>query len=194
MNLAIGKYKFSIGLNVLIAAVTAVLLFVFLFVAFTVLQPRFKELGQVRKNIAQKETEIELNQNYFVKLKDAKTELDKYQPELSKIDSSLPDTPLVPDFFDFLQTVASQSGLSIQNSGSFTTAPSAAFPALQDTSFSLALSGSYGAFKTFLTTLEKSARIIEVDSMSFSPTNAPEAGKKTNDFFGFTLTVKTHSY
>lgn len=194
MNFLIGKYKLSIGLNTLVATATAVLLLIFFLVAFSSLQPKFNELKQIKKDIAQKENEIELNQNYFVKLKDAKTELNKYQAELSKIDSALPDDPLVPDFFDYLQNVASQSGLLIQNSGSFVTSLSSAFPALQETSFNLSLTGSYGSFKTFLTTLEKSARVIEVNSMSFAPANAPGTSKKTNDFFSFALIVKTYSY
>src|SRR4030042_1442900 len=155
MNLSFGRYKLSLGLNALITIVTSVLIIIFLLVGFLVLQPKFKELGEIRKNIVQKETEIELNQNYFVKLKDTKTELDKYQGELSKIDSALPDNPLVPDFFGFLQGVASQSGLLLERSGSFTTALSPRFSVLQETSFSLGVAGSYSAFKTFLTSLEK---------------------------------------
>ena len=194
MNITIGKYRFSIGLNILVAAVTAVLIFVLLLTAFSVLQPKIKELTKIGKEISQKETEIELNQNYFVRLRDTKTELDKYQPELSKIDSSLPNDALVPDFLGFLQGATSQSGLLLQKSGSFVTSPSSNFPLLQETTFSVGVAGSYGAFKTFLNSLEKSARVIEVNSITFSPGTASAAGGRTSDFFNFDLSVKTYSY
>jgi Tfp pilus assembly protein PilO len=54
--------------------------------------------------------------------------------------------------------------------------------------FSLELSGSYPAFKNFLAILEKSAKIIEVENISFS------SPAKDDSAFSFNVAVKFYSY
>lgn len=59
-------------------------------------------------------------------------------------------------------------------------------PEIWETKIDLVLSGSYSAFKNFLSILEKSARLIETESLSFS---SPK-----EETFQFDLKIKIHSY
>ncbi len=86
--------------------------------------------------------------------------------------------------FDLLQKTASQNGLIIKNmDSSSVTNPEG----IQEVSVDLKAVGLYSGFKSFISVLEKSARMIEIESFSFS---TPQEG----EIFDFILTMKTYSY
>ncbi|MBM3257972.1 MAG: hypothetical protein FJZ05_02040, partial [Candidatus Nealsonbacteria bacterium] len=89
---------------------------------------------------------------------------------------------------NFVQLACSQSGLVLESISPFTVAAVSSMTNVKEISMSLKVSGSYSALKSFLAVLEKSARLIEIEDISFSsPTN-------NQDLFSFSLKVKIHSY
>jgi len=167
----------------------------FITIGITILWPKLQETGEIKENIRAKEAEIKTAEEYFSDLNKTKADLEKYEIELSKIDSALPNNPSVPTFFDFLQKVSSQSGLILERLSSFVTAPSTNFPGFQETVFSFDVRGSYSSLKTFLSVLEKSARLIEVENIAFSSAVKSEIiSPKEKDLFTFSLRVRVYSY
>ncbi len=151
------------------------------------LWPKFQDLREVQKNIKEKEEQLQSNEEYFSNLKEIKISLEDYQGKLSKINSALPDDPSLPSLFNFLQKASSQSGLTLKGISPFAISSSEEFPTLKEIQFGLKIIGSYSSFKNFLSTLEKSARLIEVENISFISPGEDEP-------FIFSLIIKVYSY
>jgi Tfp pilus assembly protein PilO len=148
--------------------------------------PKYQELEALKLKIFQKQLEFQSQEEYLTDLKNASQELEKYQESLSKIDSALPEDASLPALFDFFQKASSQSGLVLGNFGSVTISPKEE-STLKEIRLALSLSGSYSALKDFLSILENSARMVEVENISFSSPSEKEP-------FFFKLGIKVYSY
>jgi len=166
----------------------AILVISILIIGVFLVFPRCQDLRALRLEIGRRNTELQSKEKHISNLQEASQELEKYQLELSKIDSALPSSPSLPSLFNFLQKVSSQNGLILEEIGSFSVSVPEEKPEIKEISLNLGVSGSYSAFKNFLSTLEKSARLIEIESISFS---TPE---KKESPFSFDLKIKVHSY
>jgi len=174
-----------------------VFLFLTLILALFLLLPQYQRLRNLQIEIKVKKTEIENQENYLKHLNDLSEKLKKYQPEISKIDSTLPPRPDLPSLLHFLQKASSQNGLVFKDLGTFSIIlpkklegpvgemPKAS-PEFKEISLDFGVSGSYSALKNFLSTLEKSARLILVESLSFSV--------EKEETPSFKLKIKTFSY
>jgi Tfp pilus assembly protein PilO len=167
--------------------------------------PKFQEMRVAQKQLESKETTLEQKKAYFEEIDILSEKLKQYPDELAIIDFSLPDDFSLPFLFDFFEKIISRNGLFLTNisqsqdsQSSFRSSRSSANPEifeetepgnkLQESRTSLSLSGSYFAFKNFLYSVEKSARLIEVENASFA---LPEDKIST---LNFNITVKTNSY
>jgi type IV pilus assembly protein PilO len=155
--------------------------------AATLLWPKFQDLQISRKNLEEKKDEFQNKEEYLMKLTGLRNSLKEYQTEFSKIGFALPDNPSLPSLFSYLQETSSESGLVLERISPFSLSSSQNFPGLQETIFSIEVSGVYSSFKNFLSLLEKSARLIEIENISFSSGGDDES-------FAFDLKIKVHSY
>lgn len=143
--------------------------------------PKYQGVQALRLNIKAKEMELQSKEEYFSQIKEISEELEKYTESLSKISSALPETPALPSLLNFLQLTASQTGLVLEKvilggvGGG-------------EIRVTCQMAGNYPAFKNFLVALENSARMIEVEEISFK---SPE---KAGESFSFSVQIKTHSY
>jgi len=164
------------------------------------LLPKFQKYNELRKKVEEKRNEIKYSQEYFLKLTEVKTELKKYEVELAKIDSALPNDSFLPSVFNYLQKTTAQSGLVLKGMGSFSVVSSGKDPDIKEITLGLEVSGPYDSFKNFLSTLEKSARLIEVGNISFagsggkSTAEGEKTSEKEEEVFNFSLSIKVHSY
>ena len=134
-----------------------------------------------------KEIEINSRNAYFQNLRSLSEKLEEFKEDVAKIEAALPSDPSPPSFYNFLQKTVSENGLILRNIGGFAVSPLTSNPSLNAISLSLEVSGSYASLKNFLGAIEKSARIVEVNSISFS---APEE----EGLFNFTLGIQAQSY
>lgn len=154
---------------------------------FVLILPKREALNFSQKKVEEKIAEIQGKEEYFSNLSKISEALKNYTANLSKIDSALPEDPGLPILFDFLQRSSSQSGL-VLTEANLSALPSPTQPSeIQETKVKLTVSGSYSSFKNFLSILEKSARLIEVESLSFSSPPKEESIK-------FDLQIKVYSY
>jgi len=149
--------------------------------------PEYRSLKAAQVEISQKEANLKTEKDYFAKVENLSAELENNKSEMAKIDSALPKSPSVPDFLNFLQDASSQSGLVLLSLGSATVSSDPG-KTVKETRLSFQVAGSYAAFKNFLSVLEKSARIINVEAISFSSPRDPKGN------FIFNLTIMTNSY
>lgn len=157
------------------------------------LLPKFQEFQSQNKVLENKKNELLYKEEYFSKLQNVETQIKEYQAELDKIDVALPNYPSLPSFFDFLQTNTSQSGLVISDMGNFSVSNSK-YSGLKEVSLKLDVSGPYESLKNFLSILEKSSRVIDVESISFKASDAEETKSQPEDIFVFSLSLKVYSY
>jgi len=158
-----------------------------LVLGIVLLWPRYQNLKELQESVSQKETEIQQQEQYFSNLSQIEEKIRKYDKELAKINSALPEDPSLPSLFNFLQKASSQSGLILKGISPFEISLLESSPNLKEIQFSFQVSGPYSSFKDFLSTLENSARLIEVENISFS---SPKEG----ELFNFNLRVKVYSY
>jgi Tfp pilus assembly protein PilO len=166
--------------------VSAISFLIVIAVAVLVLWPKFQELQKLQGDIERERAEIQLKKEYVLMLDEAMAELESNKAEVSKIRTALPVNPSVPSLFNYLQRTASGSGLILTEISPFTVSSSVAFANLKQTVFTIKASGPYPSFKNLISTLEKSARLIEVESISLS------SGQEES--FDFNLRLKTFSY
>jgi len=170
-----------------IPLIIAICFLISLLLGALILWPRLQDLKKIQASLRDVSSELQYQEQYFSQLAEIQNKLGKYEEKLSKIDSALPDNPSLPALLNFLQKASAQSGLVLKGISPFTVSSAGNNPNLRKTQFSLELSGSYSSFKEFLSTIEKSARLIEVENISFS---APKEG----DTFTFNLRIKVYSY
>lgn len=148
--------------------------------------------------MALKEDEKKQNE-YFNSLKQIESDLENYKDALKKIHTALPENPALPELLNFVQKLASQSGLYLKKIGSIE-AQEVPKMQLKEVKIEIVLSGDYQGFKKFVSGLERSARLIEIADINFSyPLEAEkkqegEQKKKKEEvtIFDFQLTIKVY--
>ena len=151
---------------------------------------KYQELTLLKSESKNKNAELQYEKEYFSKLSDVSKKLEKYKENLAKINSALPMNPRLPDLLNFLQKTSSQSGLVLKKIGlplSKLNKNEDWNPEIQETAFNITVAGSYFAFKNFLSVLEKSARMIALETVSFS-------SPQEEISWTFNLRLKTYSY
>jgi len=152
--------------------------------------PEYQKLQILNSDIENKKTELQSQETYFSQVKEISTQLQGYSDALAKISSALPKDPSLAALANFLQTNSAQTGLILKKivlGG--TAAPSENKGFFTETRLVIQVSGSYEAFRNFLSLIENSARIIEVENVSVEI--PPQETKESPTF---TLNLKITSY
>lgn len=146
--------------------------------------PRFQEFSAVQKELSVKQAELESRDRYFAHLKYLQNRVNAQQALVAKIDAALPNDSQLPGLYEFLQSLAAGSGLSLR-SIAVSQNSSGQGARVQRTSASLQLGGSYEDLKVFLSNVLRASRMTDVEAISFS---SPQTGT------GFVFTIRTNSY
>lgn len=185
----------------------AIILFGFSFVIGLVFCfPKFQEMLSAQKQLQAKETEVEEKKAYFAEIDILSEKLEQYPDELAVIDFALPDDFSLPFLFDFFEKIIFRNGLFLKNisqvadsgfkSGrgftpkldSDVEQKASGDKQLKEIKIFFTLSGSYPAFKNLIYSMEKSARLINVEKLSFS------LPKDETSVLLFDIKTKTHNY
>ena len=170
-------------------------------IAFFLLWPEISKYSDFGLKIKAKDLELKNQEKYFSQISDLNEKLKGYQPELDKIDSAIPSEPSVPSLLDFIQGISAQSGLIFNKLSSFSITalkkPTNAeeqttlTERLKEISIAFEVSGSYSALKNFLSKIEESSRLVEVDSITSGKAGAvaEEEGP-----LSLNITIKAYSY
>ncbi len=152
--------------------------------------PQYQAFNNLKEEIKVKKIELQAKEEYFSYLEEIPSKLKNYDSELKKIDSALPSSPEVLHLLNFVWEKSLQNGLILEKIEIGNTSP------LKDNGKELEIlkihlgfsfSGSYLAFKNFISELQKSARLIEVEELSFKTITQKE-------IFSFDLKIWSHFY
>lgn len=148
--------------------------------------PKYQEVADLRTQIKEREIVLQYKEEYFRNLYNLEKELEGYKEPLQKVNSALPGKdPDLPSLFDFLQKAVSENGLVLEKIGPFSVYSPGTGGELGEAHLQLSVQGPYLSFENFLVSLEKSARLIGVEKLSFS---SPEKGET----FKFDLRIKVY--
>ena len=149
--------------------------------------PKYQDFSNVGIELRKKEIELSQKEDYFASLKSLSDKLAQYPEELGKINSALPDDLSVPALFSFIQEASSENGLVLENLDLGKMIPDKDEPRIKKVEFAASVSGSYAAFKNFLSALYNNTRMVDVKSISFmSPTES--------NLFSLTLDLVAYSH
>lgn len=166
-----------------VITVGAFLLSLFCLVSFVL--PQYQDLQSAQVEIKVKQLELQTREKYFKNLRDLDKKLKERQAEMDKVSSGVPGEPSLPALFNFLQSTASQQNLVLRKVAIGQTALVLERPLVQKITMNMDVAGSYENFKKLISGLEKSSRLIQVESLIFA---LPEKG----DSFLFNLSISVN--
>jgi len=170
----------------------AITIFITILLVFFLVTPEYKLFKQLQQQLGEKRAEYRAQFDYYNAIAETHAKLQDHQEEIKKIDDALPRDVDLGKLVYSLQETAGISGLTVKNlslSKSSQAAPSQEMSAtIKDLVFSMDLAGDYAALENFIISLEKSSRIFEISSISFS--SSPTSSSSNS----FSVQIKTHSY
>lgn len=147
--------------------------------------PEYKKIQPLTLQIKYIESDIKNQETYFSELKNVSSKIEKdYKNKISLIEYAFPKDPNLPLLYDFMIKTCSRNGLILTSLSNSVSEPSES-KKQGSIALSFGVSGSYASFKNLVSSLEKSARIFNIDSISFS------SPAETNKPFDFSLNIKT---
>ncbi len=185
------------------ALISVLLILVIVFGTVFLWWPKYEKFSGLRQELKDKEAAVKQKQDYFKKLEEISNELKSYQDQVAKVESAFPEAPSEADLLAFIQKSASQSGLLLKEAGNSKVSAASQQQKIKDlnqSSFSISLTGKYDSLKSFLSALYKNSRLVEVSLFSLSQpkeTEAPKAKGKIpvkTDSFVFDLTITAPYY
>ena len=163
-----------------------ILLFAGLAVGIFLTWPQYQDFQQVSFDLQEQEQALENKTAYLEELAKVKADLVKFREPFSKVEAALPLDPQLPALYDFLQTTAAFSGMSVRNISVSVQDQEQAL-LMRTIPVTLELTGSYGALKELISRLETASRMALVQSLNIS------LGQET-ERFSVTLQLNVYSY
>lgn len=148
--------------------------------------PKYQDFQQLSFELKVREQELENKETYFTDLTRIKADLLEFKEPFLKVEAALPLDPQLPALYDFLQTTAAFSGMSMRNI--LVSVQDKPQPHLMRTiPVTLELIGSYGALKELISRLETVSRMAQLQSLHVSRSTDPER-------FNVIFKLNTYSY
>ena len=163
-----------------------ILLFLGIALGIFLTWPKYQDFQQLSFELQEREQKLENKEIYFADLTKVKADLGKLRESFSKVEAALPLDPQLPALYDFLQTSAAFSGMSVRRISSSLEDQTQAL-LIRTISVTLELTGSYGALKELISRLGTASRMAALQSLSISGSEDPER-------FNVTLQLHTYSY
>lgn len=158
--------------------------------------PEYNNYQDLQVQLAEKTAEYNAQVDYYAAIKKTHNDLIARQEEIKKIDEALPQDPAINKVVYYLQDEIKKNGMIMKNL--FLSKTSSGTGNIKEIVFSTNLVGDYASLERFIIALEKSSRIFDVTSITFSTgttttaTRANPASSASSQ--GFSLQIKTYSY
>jgi len=182
-------------------ATIIICLLISLLLVFFLLWPEIQKYRDLNLSVKIKDIQIENQDKYFSQIKNKAEKLKSYEEEISKIDSALPDDPGIPSVLEFVVQTANENGMQLTEIANTSIAsaqkatgnqatqePGVINNKLKEASIEFKILGEYSALKNFIATLEKNARLIELNTINFS-----SEGTEKGALPSFLIKIKTYS-
>jgi Tfp pilus assembly protein PilO len=157
-----------------IIIITSSIIISIILVAFLV-WPEYMAFSDASKQLSQKILQLENQNKYIQSLKVADSQLKEKTELVEKINSALPNEVDIPSLLEFLQKASISSGVSLNKISWESVSFGGEKEKIKKHYFGAEITGSYFALKNFLFAVETSARLINIEQLSF--TTSSESNK-----------------
>lgn len=154
----------------------AIILFITLLLSFYLMVPKYKELKVLQLDLAQKEAEYNAQFAYYSEITNKFKDVQLHKDDLQKISDALPPSVTFGQLAYYFQKQSKDNGLILKS----ISLSQASTGNIKDIIFSLNLSGDYLSLENFIVSLERSARLFEVSTVSFGLSGTPSAQGASN--------------
>lgn len=176
--------------SVIMVVVALILIFLFLI-------PAYQKMNALQNELTRKQVEYDGKLAYYTKIDDLIKGIEDRKEALEKIDSALPSDFYFSSLVYFFQKESALAGLGVTSTTLSQISPPNKKTKIRDIIFNLNVSGTYDDFKNFLSVLDQSARLFEVNSVSFSTPAALQNTRSVNAAsrtYNFDIEIQTHAY
>lgn len=163
-----------------------ILLFVGVAAGIFLTWPKYQDFQLISSELKEKEQTLENRETYFADLARVKADLLEFTEELAKVEAALPSDPQLPALYDFLQSTAALSGMSVRDISASVQDQKQAL-LMRTIPVTLELTGSFGAVKELVSRLNTASRMAFLQSLNIS-------GGQDPGRFNVTLQLHTYSY
>ena len=180
----------------------AIIIFIIILLMYFFAVPKYYEFRALQVKLSEAEAEYNGKFAYYSEVSKVFRELEDRKESLDKIENAIPPKPQLADLIYFLQQKSSESGLIVKNILLTKISSVTSESSIKEIIFSLDLLGNYQSLKNFLSLIEGSSRLFEVDNISFGsqvtnqslPNNSVVQSSSAQETYSFKLEIKTHSY
>lgn len=185
--------------------VTIILIVISLVLVFLFVIPQYQASKGLETTLAEKQAEYDGRSAYHAKINEVLRQLASRKDVLEKVDNALPADFTIAPLVNFFQSKGLENGLTVKSVVFSQIQPvvsetmvASMSKEIKQIAFTINISGSYRGLKDFLASLETSARILQITSLSLK---SPEAAAQTalvqknqSPVYDFTLQVQTQVY
>lgn len=168
-----------------------VLFFAALAIGFWILWPLYGDITAALLSREQSQDNLAQRKKLTENLERLISQYNERNSDIASLGKAVPSDQNIPELLVNLEAIASENGL-IFGSVNFKPKDLKA-PGVKTLIAEIRVKGSYPDFLNYLKILEKSLRIFDVMSVSFSGVSPGQIGAKINDL-EFNLTVNTYYY
>ena len=170
------------------------------------IKPVYQKFNFNKTQLKESKRELQYRRDYIKQIAAIKKKLEKDKNAVAKVNFALPADVSVASLFNFLQAAAQKDGLLLTDVTIPTKVPLVLHKKvtaqngrsiiqkkntnLDYYSFTTQVQGPYEHFKGFISDIEKSARMIEVDNIDFSSS----IESSTSESFSYNLALKIYSF
>lgn len=134
--------------------------------------PKYQTFQRLSVELKERQQELENQEVYFADLARVKADLAGFEEQLLKVEAALPSNAELPALYDFLQTSAAFSGMSLRNISS-TVENQAESLKMRTIPVTLEVTGSWSGVKELLSRLKTASRMVSLQSLSLSGSQDP---------------------
>ena len=186
-------------------ATTTILLIINLILIFLFVVPKYQESIDLQLSLIEKQSRYNIQSNNYIKILADLKDINDRKYSLDKINSALPPNFSVAPIVYFLQKEATENQLTVKSitfsndlqKNYENVLSSDSEKEVRKVGMLVDLSGSYQGLKKFLSSLDESARLFQVDKIYFSlPDSFSESSYLQNkpQTYNFKLEIKTYTY
>ena len=167
--------------------------------------PNYQQLATLQGQEKSIQDQLDQRNAQLQNMRDVLANLESDQATIQKIDAAIPSYADFDQLLNLLSTSANSSGLLLSELSAVSVvalAPAAPGQVatfsnrLKDIRFSVKLTGTYPALKSFVQQVERSARLIEVERLAIVPPQSTglQVLSALGQSYRFELGLKVHSY
>lgn len=141
---------------------------------WVVAMPLYDKVSANREALAERETLLEGRSAIIESIKAMTKQYTEHSADVERFASIVPPQKSAAEIVSAIQTLATENGVQLTSLAVGPSLTQSQNP-FQDQTVEIGINGSYPAFKSFLTALEKNIRVIDITSVDGSPTteNSP---------------------